>query len=189
MTEGAVREGVREHALALDGCEAHSTFEFWLPRFNTRADVAIVGDALQGYEIKTSRDTLKRLPRQIEAYSSVFDFCTAVVAERHLERSMELLPSWWGVIVLNHNSGMSPIREPRPNQTIDAATLVRLLWRDEAYEVLDRLGACPDPGMNRAGLWTQVLALLHLDDLRGVVRNALKSRKPGSAALPTKRFS
>jgi predicted nucleic acid-binding protein len=39
---------------------------------------------LIGFEIKTARDTLRRLPTQIEAYSRYFDHAVLVVAEKHL---------------------------------------------------------------------------------------------------------
>ena len=49
-----------------------------------RVDVAVVNGSLHGYEIKSARDTLERLPKQSELYSSVFDTITLVTAENHL---------------------------------------------------------------------------------------------------------
>lgn len=189
LTEAEAREQVREHAVSGSRGNACSVYEFWLPHFNTRADVAVVGDALQGFEIKTARDTLNRLPRQVEAYSHVFDLCSAVVTEGHVANTLELLPNWWGVILIDDSSRISRIRQPRPNRMIDPEILVRLLWRDEAYQALDRIGACPDPTMNRSSLWTHLVSRLHLDTLREVVRHALLTRDPSSATIPTKRFT
>jgi hypothetical protein len=189
LTEAEAREEVRQRALSVDNKNAYSVFEFWVPRFNTRADVAIVGDALRGFEIKTARDKLNRLPHQVEAYSNVFDFCSAVVADRHVEPALELLPEWWGVMVISANSHIDHLRQPRQNPMINPEVLVRLLWREEAFAALDRVGGCPDPAMNRSNLWTHLMSRLHLDELREVVRHALLIRDGEAAAIPSKRFS
>ena len=48
-----------------------------------RIDMAVLNGAFAGYEIKSERDTLRRLPGQVTAYSKVLDYCTLVVATRH----------------------------------------------------------------------------------------------------------
>src|SRR4051812_8285009 len=65
-----------------------------------RVDVAAVNGALWGYEIKSERDTLRRLPTQVEVYSRVLDFAALVVAERHRDHAVDLLPDWWHVVVV-----------------------------------------------------------------------------------------
>ena len=37
-----------------------------------RVDIAVINGSIHGYEIKSSMDTLKRLPRQMAAYDSCF---------------------------------------------------------------------------------------------------------------------
>jgi peptidoglycan hydrolase-like protein with peptidoglycan-binding domain len=66
---------------------AEAVFEFWVPQSNGRADVAVIGTTMDGFEIKTERDSLRRLPRQADAYSRVFDHCHAVLAHRHVDRA------------------------------------------------------------------------------------------------------
>jgi hypothetical protein len=50
-----------------------------------------------GYEIKSDRDTLARLPNQIAAYELCFDTMTMVVGKRHLAKCRATLPEWWGI--------------------------------------------------------------------------------------------
>jgi hypothetical protein len=45
--------------------------EFGLEHGEVRVDVAVINGELHGYEIKSERDTLERLPRQVKAYSAV----------------------------------------------------------------------------------------------------------------------
>lgn len=51
---------------------------------SARVDLAIVGDEFIGIEIKSERDTLKRLSHQVSTYSKFFDRVVVVAAERHL---------------------------------------------------------------------------------------------------------
>ena len=74
--------------------------ELGLCRGTARVDIAVVNGQLSGYEIKSDRDTLSRLPAQMATYSRVFDTMTAVVAERHLGSTKAIIPDWWGVQVV-----------------------------------------------------------------------------------------
>jgi hypothetical protein len=65
----ALRGELAAHA---DGVQK-TVEEFWVPRSHERADVVVVGGSLDGYEIKSARDGLKRLPRQAVAYGRLFD--------------------------------------------------------------------------------------------------------------------
>ena len=55
---------------------------------------------LHGYEIKSNRDRLTRLASQAETYSRVLDRVTLVVCPRHIEAALQLVPSWWGVLLV-----------------------------------------------------------------------------------------
>ncbi|WP_141594503.1 hypothetical protein [Myxococcus sp. AB056] len=59
-----------------------------------RVDVATIGpECRHAWEVKADADTLRRLPVQELSYSAVFDRCTLVAGERHLERGRVLVPS------------------------------------------------------------------------------------------------
>jgi hypothetical protein len=61
------------------------TREFSLGDSSVRADLAILGDEFIGVEVKGQRDTLRRLPTQMKAYTRHFDRTIVVVANRHLK--------------------------------------------------------------------------------------------------------
>ena len=165
--------------------------EFWIPRSNERADVATIGSIIQAFEIKSDRDSLKRLPRQVIAYGRVFDRCTAVLAERHVSRALEILPDWWGVLTITpaDTPGFIALRPPGRNNEVESETLVRLLWRDEVHNALTALGVAPDPRASRTSLWEALLRAVDLDALKAIVRHALCHRDPARARIPTRRFS
>lgn len=189
MTEADVRTSLREQVLAGAPASAEAVFEFWVPQSNERADVAVISTTMDGFEIKTERDTLKRLPRQADAYTRVFDRCHVVLAHRHVERALEILPPWWGVRVIEEGPSFLILRDGQPNDRVDPETLVRLLWRDEAYAALCELGTVPDARTGRFKLWEMLLALLDVDSLRRVVRRTLLGRDPARARIPSQRFA
>jgi len=65
----------------------------------SRIDLAVVNGELHGFELKSDRDTLARLPEQTETYGRVLDRVTLVIGERHLRRAVEMVPEWWGIRV------------------------------------------------------------------------------------------
>lgn len=146
---------------------------------------------MDGFEIKTERDTLRRLPRQISAYERLFDRCAVVVAPNHIERALGLVPHHWGVyeVRINGHVEFARHRAPKRNHGHDPETLVRLLWRDEAAVALTGLGVEVPIGATRPWLWQTLLERATLSDLRRVVRRALILRDPASARFGARRLS
>lgn len=189
-SERVVRNALRGHLLS-DSDIREMVEEFWVPRSNERADLVVIGQTLDGFEIKTERDTLRRLPRQAVAYARVFDRCTAVVAEKHREAATQLLPEWWGIISIHAELTIAfvRVRPPKANPSIDTETVVRLLWRDEAMSALLRLGRQPDQRSSRRSLWQELLESVSPVQLQTIVRQAIVGRDSGQARIRTRRFT
>lgn len=146
----------------------------------TRIDIAVINGQIEGYELKSERDTLERLPAQRDLYNKVLDRISLVVAETHRDAAEEIIPAWWGLAIATFSNGsvhLTREREPQLNPGLHAATIASLLWRDEALAVLDRYGA--SRGMKskpREALYDRLASELDLDTLRAEVRAALKAR-------------
>lgn len=166
--------------------------EFWIPVTNERADVAVLGERLEAFEIKTHHDSLNRLPRQAVSFAQVFDRCTLVTDRCHIERARKtVIPRWWGLTTFDAVQGkitFDEIRRPRPNPEIDREVLVRLLWKSEAHDVLLVLGASPSPSDSRRSMWDDILRLAGPRQLPGLVREMLRNRDPSTARIATRRF-
>ena len=81
-----------------------------------RIDLVAIGDELFGYEIKSQRDDLSRLPNQVVAYGSVFDRLTLVAPGRHLHTAAQRLPGWWGLaLVQEEERGIEWVRDAGAN--------------------------------------------------------------------------
>lgn len=154
--------------------------EFGLCQGAVRIDVAVVNGELQGYEIKSAKDTLQRLPAQAKHYSQVLDRVTLVVAENHME-ALDIIPEWWGVKVASMGKRgavhVKSLRRTRKNPSIDSYSLAQLLWKDECLDILSRLGKVRGlKSKPRKVVWEALTESLSLDELRDTVRQTLKSR-------------
>jgi hypothetical protein len=151
--------------------------EFRVPRVHVRADIAVIGAELHAYEIKSAADSLRRLPAQVGGFGAVFDFCSLVVAPGHVDAALDIVPSWWGVMVVGPDEPtFTGLRVAQPNPQVDVALAVRLLWREEVEHALVTEGITPDYVAGRAGMWQQLLEALDETALRTTVRTALVSR-------------
>lgn len=108
---------------------------------SVRIDIAVINGIMHGYEIKSDRDTLARLPEQMTEFNTVFDQLTLVVGKQHLYQAIHIVPDWWGITIARINSKgkivLQTIREPEDNKEQDKVSIARLLWRDEALRILE----------------------------------------------------
>lgn len=146
-----------------------------------RVDVAVVNGALSGFELKSSRDTLRRLPKQVDIYSRVLDQAVLVVAENHLDSAMSLIPDWWGVVRAQGPAGrvlLATERTGRVNSGVDPISLVQLLWREEALDELEIRGAARGVRAKpRWAVWNRLVETVDIGELQAIVRHKLKARR------------
>lgn len=146
----------------------------------SRIDLAVVNGELHGFELKSDRDTLARLPQQTETYGRVFDRLTLVVGERHVRRAIEMVPDWWGIRVARVESDRVHFRDLKvaiTNPSLDPISVATLLWRDEALLLLEELGDAT--GMRskcRAEIYSTLGESVDLNNLRDRVRQCLRQR-------------
>src|SRR5204862_2293677 len=109
-----------------------------------RVDIAVINGIIHGYELKSDKDNLKRLPHQIQIYSSVLDKVTLVVGMRHAHEATKLVPDWWGIKIARVGTrgalDFESFRTARMNPSLDPLSVCKLLWRDEALTLLNELG-------------------------------------------------
>ena len=164
--------------------------ELGLRHGRCRVDVAVVNGSLHGYELKSDMDTLERLSFQVETYGKVLDRATLVVAERHAEKAIPMLPEWWGIKVasLGVRGGISfsHYRPASLNAEIEPVALAELLWQSEVVAILAAHGfkgaMLRKP---RAHQYCLLAELLPLKELRDQVRACLKSRESWRGQTPS----
>lgn len=174
----------KEHA---DDCSTRIVEEMGIWSSTVRIDVAVINGELTGFELKSARDNLNRLPSQESMYSRVFDRMTIVTAENHLSGCLERMPEWWGVTIASLKGSedgeirLEQYRTGSFNPAIDAVCLSRLLWKQEARDCLERYNLAIGYRSKSVGIMQERLANeLSLDVLRNEVRSAIKQRNKPS---------
>lgn len=147
-----------------------------------RADVAVINGSMIGYEIKSDRDTLRRLPNQIEAYNKIFDSITIITGESHLEEVKSVIPNWWGINVAtpatNGEININTYRESKKNDTVEAFELIKFLLRDELLYLIDEYGLEKKyKRIPKFKIWPYILDNFSFEFIKDYVRNCLQARK------------
>jgi hypothetical protein len=127
--------------------------ELGLAHGKIRIDVAVLNGHLHGYEIKSARDNLLRLPSQLDEYRKSLQKLTLVVAPNHVDEVLLLAPEWSGIIEARKGprGGISfkSLRRATINPEICEVALAHLLWKKEAAEFLSKIGA-PSTGEKKS---------------------------------------
>lgn len=155
--------------------------ELELCRGAARIDLAIINGSLDGYEIKTERDTLRRLPNQVKAYGRVLNRVIIVCALRHIDPVCTMVPSWWGITEVTSRGleiRLRRRRAPTANPSVDPIAVAQLLWRGELLaEVCELQGPRGLSRQTRHQLGEILANELPVDELSRRIRGRLRARQ------------
>ena len=145
---------------------------------SVRIDIAVINGMMHGYEIKSDRDTLERLPEQMTEFNTIFDRVTLVVGKQHLYHAIHMVPDWWGITIAKiDNKGrvvFNTIREPEDNNKQDKVSIARLLWREDALRILEEHGQADGVRSKpREFVYRRLADVLDADILKERVRKML----------------
>ncbi len=111
----------------------------------SRADAILVTeDSIVGFEIKSDRDRLDRLEKQVKNYERFCDYCYIVTGLHYIDRIEEEVPEHWGIYdILEDEDGGLHIeilreakRNPKERPTTKLKNQMNLLWRLELMEII-----------------------------------------------------
>jgi len=182
LNDAVIRAALRARLLKEHSDQSNTVFveELGLCRGTVRADLTVVNGSIHGYEIKSDRDSLRRLAHQASIYGRVFDRATLVVGDRFLSAA-DILPAWWGILHARQTSkGLEfrTIRKARLNRHKDPRALVELLWSDQALAILEQRGAARGVRTKaRRFVWDRVCAELSVREISDAVRAHLKTSR------------
>lgn len=107
-----------------------------------RADImAVRPGEIIGVEIKSNADTYARLKSQVANYNKFCDRNYVVVGLRHLAHVAEHIPDFWGIICIYEDNRQIIVEEKREalaNPKLRFKFQMRLLWKRELHNILDR---------------------------------------------------
>lgn len=153
--------------------------EFSSSYSSARIDISVLNGSLHGYEIKSERDTLERLPKQIEYYSKIFEYITVVTTKKYTKKINEIVPEFFGIFLIENKKGilkLKKIRSPKKNRNIDYFELAKLLWREELKEILKENKIKKVSSLTRIELTKKVAENIPNDIIKNFVLTKIKDR-------------
>ena len=105
---------------------------------NAIADVVSIHNYAHCYEIKSDKDSIERAVKQSYYYDLAFRKVTLVTTSRHLDKAINKLPPYWGIIVaktVNNRIVLSYFRSAAPSPNFDKRLALLTLWKSELTDV------------------------------------------------------
>lgn len=159
-----------------------ATAELILDKYSVRADVVMCGPTdLHCFEIKTERDNLVRLGRQLEVYDRHADFVTIVAATKHINTIISRVPPHVGIYEMVRFDGPNPIRvvrEPERSPSCEVDAMLSLLPVAELQARFALSGR-----LNRQDAIAQAIELPELIKKQAVIAFLSERYGPKSRAL------
>lgn len=151
---------------------------------DSRIDLAVINCSLHGYEIKSDRDTLDRISRQVEHNNKIFDYITLVCSSCLITTARKRIPECWGIqIPVKDESVPGGVRieterEPKPNENVEIRNLVELTWKEEAIHILAERGLARGyRSRPRWDIWDHMVKMIGQNELKEAVLDCLKVRQ------------
>lgn len=106
-----------------------------------KVDLAILNGTATAYEVKSERDSLIRLERQVAAYSKVFARVYVIAADSHVEAVWASVPEDIGILCLNNRHYISILRQAEDRADLTSPEAIFESIRTyEARMILSSLG-------------------------------------------------
>lgn len=158
----------------------------------SRIDIAVINGQLVGYEIKSDRDTISRLPNQISVYGQIFDNVTVISGPKHINKLVDFLPNYCGLILSEPDSNeikFTSIIKPTQSNEQSGFMIASLLWHEEACQLLKNIGLGKGVRKKRIkDLWQDLAENLSIENLSIQVREKLKSREAWKEPLQHEQY-
>lgn len=155
--------------------------ELGLAHAKRRVDIVVIDDEFHGYEIKSENDNLDRLKGQLCVFAQALHRLTLVVATKHLESTLKIIPAWCGLTEVRANLEgyveLHKVRKSKRNPSFDPFIFAHLLWRSEALDILLRIRA--EPAVLRASrviLYDLLVEKISEDQLTRMIKDAMEKR-------------
>ncbi|MEU4208371.1 sce7726 family protein [Rothia terrae] len=146
----------------------------------SKADTVIFNGTSTAYEIKSDRDSLARLPLQVEDYRKVFAKVVVVADAKHLTTLEEILPADVGILELTQKRTLSTIRPAEQNlDTLEKSAMFDALKLAELQAMLTDLGCnTPEaPNTRQRRIYSEILSHFSVEQLHSSMVKTVKNSR------------
>lgn len=178
MAEAKLKAAVVDRLMSTGVLDADSVLvsELTVANWTHRTDMVVANGRLWGFELKSDRDSLDRLPTQLVAFSALFEKLVVVVAEKFESRATQLVQEVEGVgLWISRKSG-ELVERIRPKvMPLDAGSAISLMTSEELRLMLRARGLRGLHGARRKEL-VDLASHLSAAELADAARSAIKAR-------------
>lgn len=179
----SIIRGEMAHFLSPDGNnEEQLALLFEVPLQSNRADMLVVDDSITIYEIKSPRDSYRRLPDQLDTYTEIADYVNVVHAGD--DDSTEMVDENVGVIEFTYPD--FDFHQTREGKFLKPETKDRLsvLWDSELQQIREEVFSSKTTDMSRPEVESKLQNECSESSLNVLIRHQLKNRgRAGNACL------
>lgn len=87
------------------------------------------------FEIKSDKDNFSRLDKQIQSYSSVFNYVSVVISENNYKAVLPLIPKKIGIMLVKE-SGIIVKRKPSEIKKLSKDALAKIIWKNNLLKIM-----------------------------------------------------
>lgn len=143
-----------------------------------RADVALANGRLVGFEIKSEKDSLKRWPSQMSAYTNVFDEVWLCTHAKHLECALKITHKNIGILLVDSLGSIAVVRNAKEAGSLNNVyDLSGLLWKDEIVDLANKYNITVKTRTTKREVRELLADILNVEQVRPFVLERLKVRK------------
>lgn len=145
--------------------------------------VEITSTNINGYEIKSDIDTLRRLKGQVVMYNLTFDYCTIVTTDRYIKKVVGILPEWWGIIRASPGVTIEVARDPKPSpEDIKSRKMYQawLMWNGEYEDLCRRYDCLKGKGRSATAMRERLIGKIGEEAFKKELHKVLSERVMGS---------
>ncbi len=102
-----------------------------------RADIAVFNGNIHLLEIKSSKDSLRRLETQINYFLAYSEKCSLIIHTRHYSKAVKIIPKTVGIWVIEKDKII--IDRPAKKRNMEAIFLADLWWSQELKILLGKV--------------------------------------------------
>jgi hypothetical protein len=148
-----------------------------IENWSHRVDLAVANSHLIAFEIKSAKDKLTRLPKQLAAFQRYFDKVVLVSDEKHIQKVITELPhtvELWSVKCEDNHIRFRVVKRARLERARTRHSFIKTLRTKELRSVLAAEGvSC---GRMRRKALEELALQLSIEKLSSAALNAIKAR-------------
>ena len=184
LAEKKIKAALIEHLLNKNACINDSVLisELALENFSRRADIVLINDDINIFEIKSESDNISRLSGQIETFTRYCDKMHVVTASCHLEKIIISTPNNVAVWEKDNNGHIKIIRQGFEVPLTNKEQILKLVNVKELQQILKE-NKIKYGNLNREKM-VALATDLSIQTLRESVMQKLKTRY----AITTSKF-